>query len=317
MDPITILYALVKFLVFPGLVFSFVLGLLFEGIDRKVCAHMQHRIGPPIWQPFLDVGKLFSKEDITPSQSQSWFFNFAPYLSFGAIITVMVMLPVYAAAPAFSTTADLIVLIYLMNIPALAMMIGGASSSTPFGTVGTERYIVQLFAFEFAFIIAALTAAGQVGWSLSIQQIVEYQHAHGWLLWELPLAGIAILLVAPGKLLKTPFDIPEAETEIVYGPLTEYSGPKLAMFNIANNIKILAVAGFITALFLGGPTSHVWFGLHIPAILDFFLKCVSILLLLTLIRTITARLRIHQAVRFYWSFIAVIALINLAYVVVV
>lgn len=317
MEIATILMLIFKFLVFPGLVFSFVVGLLFEGIDRKIAAHMQHRIGPPVWQPFFDVGKLFSKEDITPDRSEKWLFNFAPYLGFGAILAVILMLPIYEAAPAFTTAADLIVIIYLLNIPALAIMLGGVSSSTPFGTVGTERYIVLLFAFEFPFIVAALTAAAQANWNLGLEAIVEYQQANGWLLWKLPLAAAAILLVAPGKLLKTPFDIPEAETEIVYGPLTEYSGPKLAIFNIMENIKILAVAGLITALFLGGPTAHVIAGIQIPAVIDFLIKTVSILILITLIRSVTARLRIHQAIKFYWGFVAIIALINLGYVMVV
>ncbi len=312
-----VLTSIVKFLIFPGIVFSFVVGLFFEGIDRKISAHMQHRIGPPIWQPFLDVGKLFTKEDITPSNAEGWLFNFAPYLGFGAIITVMLMLPVYAAQPAFSAAADLIVIIYLLNIPALAIMLAGVSSSSSFGTVGTERYVVQLFAFELPFIIASLTVAAQANWTLSLEGIVAYQQANGWLLWELPLAAAAILLVAPGKLLKTPFDIPEAETEIVYGPLTEYSGPKLAVFNVMENIKILAVAGFITALFLGGPTAHVIAGVQIPAIVDFLIKTIAILILITLIRTVTARLRIHQALKFYWGFVAIIALINLVYVMVI
>lgn len=306
---------LLAYLIFPGLVFAFIIGLFFEGIDRKVAAHMQNRIGPPVWQPFLDVGKLLSKEDITPALAQGWIFTLSPLLAFGAILTVMVMLPVNAATPAFSSAADLIVVIYLLNIPAIALMLGGASSSTPFGTVGAERYVVQLFGFEFAFIVAALTAAVHVG-SLSLSSIVEFQASNGWLLWHLPLAAVAALLVAPGKLLKTPFDIPEAETEIVHGPLTEYSGPKLAIFNIAFDIEILAVAGLITALFLGGPSSFVIGGVHIPGVVSFLIKCVAILLLITLIRCVTARLRIHQALKFYWAFVAVIALINLGWVVI-
>ncbi|KXB05161.1 hypothetical protein AKJ49_01385 [candidate division MSBL1 archaeon SCGC-AAA382A03] len=317
MDLITLLTIILRFLIFPGLVFSFVVGLLFEGIDRKIAAHMQNRIGPPIWQPFLDMGKLFTKEDITPTNAESWLFNFAPYLGFGSVLAVMLMIPIYAVGPALSTAADLIVVIYLLNIPALAIMLAGVSSSTPFGTVGTERYIVQLFAFEFPFIIAAITVAAQAGWTLSLEAIVTYQQTHGWFLWNLPLAATAMLLVAPGKLLKTPFDIPEAETEIVYGPLTEYSGPKLAIFKIMENIKLLAVAGFITALFLGGPTAHIIAGIRIPAIIDFLIKTVSILLLITLIRSVTARLRIHQALKFYWGFVAILALINLGYVMVV
>lgn len=312
----SILSFAIAYLLFPGLVFATFTGLLFEGIDRKVGAHIQSRIGPPIWQPFIDMIKLFGKEDITPDYAHSNVFNFAPLLSFGAIITVMIMLPVYTLSPVFSHTADLIVVIYLLNIPAIAMMLGGASSSTPFGQIGMGRYAVQLFAYELPFILTALTAAAQVG-SLSLTKITTYQTTNSWLLFQLPLAGIAALLSCPGKLLKVPFDIPEADTEIVMGPLAEYSGPKLALFHISHDIEILAVAGFVTALFLGGPQSFIIAGLKIPGFVSFIIKTLAILLLLTLIRTANARLKIRQALKFYWSFVAGIALINLIWVLVV
>lgn len=300
------------YLIFPGLAFGILIGLLYEGIDRKVAAHMQNRIGPPIWQPFYDAGKLLSKEDIVPERSQSLFFNFAPLLALGSIVTAMIMIPVYAVYPFLQTAGDLIVLIYLLNIPAIALMLGGASSSTPFGTVGAERYIVQLFGYELVFILAILTAAGFSGWNLSIAHIVQAQSGgwQNWFIFQIPLAGVAALLVAPGKLLKTPFDIPEAETEIVGGPLTEYSGPKLAIFHIAFDIEILAVAGFIAAIFLGGPTSFVIAGITIPAVVGFLIKTLAIVLLITLIRCVTARLRIHQALKFYWIYVGALALIN-------
>ncbi len=304
---------LFAYLIFPGLAFGIVVGLFYEGIDRKIAAHMQNRIGPPIWQPFYDAGKLLSKEDIVPEKSQNIFFNFAPLLALGSIVTAMIMIPVYATFPFLQTTADLLILIYLLNIPAVALILGGASSSTPFGTVGAERYIVQLFGYELVFIITALTAAGAANWSLNIASIVEAQGGswQNWFIFQTPLAAIAALLVAPGKLLKTPFDIPEAETEIVGGPLTEYSGPKLAVFHIAFDIEILAVAGFIAALFLGGPTAIVIGGIAIPAVVGFLIKTLAILLLITLIRCVTARVRIHQALSFYWIYVGAFALINL------
>ncbi len=304
---------LISYLLFPGLVFATVFGLFFEGIDRKIAAHMQNRIGPPVIQPFYDIGKLFAKEDITPDNAQSLFFNIAPLLAFGSIITAMTMIPVSWAFKGFSTTADLIVLIYLLNIPAIALMIGGYASSSPFGIIGSNRYVIQLFGYEFIFIITALTVAFQAG-SLSLNQIVSYQMDSSWVLFQAPLAAIGMLLAAPGKLLKTPFDIPEAETEIVMGPLTEYSGPKLALFKVAFNIEILAVAGLVTALFLGGPVPLTVAGFQIPGVIIFLIKAVSVLILVTLIRCVTARLRIHQALKFYWLPVAAIALFNLVLV---
>jgi formate hydrogenlyase subunit 4 len=308
-----ILEFLLAFFVFPGFIFAIVIGLLFEGIDRKIAAHMQNRIGPPVWQPFLDIGKLFGKEDINPKVAQRLVFILAPFIAFGAVIVAMFLLPVNSAEPTFGFAGDLLVLIYLLNIPAVCMILGGYSSGSPFGTIGSSRYIVQLLGYELAFILAALTAASMAG-SLGVAEIAGYQAQHGWLLFNLPFAGIVALLAAPGKLMKVPFDIPEAETEIVHGALTEYSGGKLAVFRLAYNIENLAVAGFITALFLGGPISHSIGGLYIPGVVGFFIKTLLVILLMTLIRCIMARVRIDQALKFYWFGLSALALLNLVMV---
>ena len=306
------------FFVFPGILFASAVGLLFAGIDRKLTGHMQHRIGPPIWQEFLDVGKLFGKEDITPAAANSFVFNCAPLLCFGAVTAVMLLLPINSSQPVLTSVADLIVIIYLLNIPAVCMMLAGYASGCPFGTTGSSRYVVQLFGYELAFIIAALSVAAKVGWSLSLSSIVSYQAQNGWMVSQVALipAAIAILIAAQGKLLRVPFDIPEAESEIVHGSLTEYSGPKLAILRIAYNIELFVVAAVVVNLFFGGPVPHTIGGVYIPGVVSFLIKCFGIVVLSTVIRNIAARLRIDQALKFFWTFPTLLAAISLFLVVV-
>jgi len=305
-------------LVFPGLLFASLVGLLYVGIDRKVTGHMQHRIGPPIWQEYLDVGKLLSKEDITPGAAQSLVFNTMPLIALGAIVAVMLFLPITSAQPALTSVADLIVIIYLLNIPAICVMLGGYSSGSPFGASGAARYVVQLFSYEFVFILAIIAVVARVE-SLSLGTVVSYQAQQGWLVldWRLLPAMIAALIGAQGKLLRVPFDIPEAESEIVHGALTEYSGPKLAIWRLVYDIETLVVAGLLAALFFGGPTAYVIGDAQIPGVVDFLIKTLAIVLFTTTLRNIMARLRIDQALKFYWSFAALLAIISLILVLVV
>lgn len=305
-------------LIFPGLLFASLVGLLYVGIDRKVTGHMQHRIGPPIWQEYLDMGKLLSKEDITPGAAQSLVFNTMPLIALGAIVAVMLFLPITSAQPALTSVADLIVIIYLLNIPAICVMLGGYSSGSPFGASGAARYVVQLFSYEFVFILAIIAVVARVE-SLSLGTVVGYQAQQGWLVldWRLLPAVIAAIIGAQGKLLRVPFDIPEAESEIVHGALTEYSGPKLAIWRLAYDIETLVVAGLLAALFFGGPTAYVIGGTQIPGVVDFLIKTLVIVLFTTTLRNIMARLRIDQALKFYWSFAALLAIISLILVLVV
>ncbi len=305
-------------LVFPGLLFASLIGLLYIGIDRKVGAHMQNRIGPPIWQEFLDVGKLLSKEDITPAAAQTPIFTAAPLVALGAAVTVMLLLPITSAQPALKTVADLIVIIYLLNIPAICMILGGYSSGSPFGATGAGRYVVQLFSYEFIFILAIIAVVVRVG-DITLPTIVGYQVQQGWLVldWRLLPAVIAALIAAQGKLLRVPFDIPEAHTEIVAGPLTEYSGPRLAIWRLAYDVETIVVAGLLAALFFGGPTAWVIGSIKIPGIVDFLIKILAIVLLTTTLRNIMARLRIDQALKFFWTYVALLAIISLVLVLVV
>ena len=309
---------ILAYLVFPGILFAGAVGLLFAGIDRKLTGHMQNRIGPPIWQEFLDIGKLFGKEDITPTAANSFVFNCAPLLCFGAIMAVMLLLPINSSQPVLTSVGDLIVIIYLLNIPAVCMMLAGYASGCPFGTIGSSRYMVQLLGYELAFIIAALAAAAKVGWSLSLSSIVSYQAQNGWMVSQVALipAAIAILIAAQGKLLRAPFDIPEAESEIVHGSLTEYSGPKLGILRIAYDIELFVVAAVIVVLFFGGPVPHTICGIYIPGVVSFLIKCLGIVVLSTVIRNIAARLRIDQALKFFWTFPTLLAAISLFLVVV-
>ncbi|MEM2878574.1 MAG: complex I subunit 1 family protein [Candidatus Hadarchaeales archaeon] len=305
-------------LVFPGLLFASFIGLLYLGIDRKVTGRLQNRIGPPVWQEFIDFGKLMCKEDITPASAHRHLFTAAPLLALGASVAALLLIPVNSGRPVLTTSADLLILLYLMNLPAIFLMLGGYSSGGPFGTLGSTRHIVQLMGYELVFILTIAAVAARAG-TLGLAGIVGYQAEHGWLIldWRMIPAAIAMLVAVQGKLLRVPFDIPEAETEIVSGPLTEYSGPKLAIWRLSYGVEMIAVVGLVVSVLLGGPVAYSLGSITFPPLVDFLVKTFLIVMLTTLARNIMARLRIDQTLKFYWTVPTVLAALSLALVMVV
>ena len=299
-------------LVFPGVLFCFVAGTLINGIDRKVYAKMQKRIGPPILQPFYDFMKLMGKETIIPAEANKPVFLGAPVVGFVALVTVALFLPVFGA-PAFSGNADVIVIIYLLTIPAVALILGGAASGSPYAGVGISREMVTILSYELPLILVLLAVgrkAGMEGVTFSMDTITAFQQLNGAMIthWSMIPAAIAMLLVIPCEVGCHPFDVAEAETEICEGALVEYSGAPLAMFKLNYYVKQFIVSALFCSLFLGGAGS----GIIALDSLFFFVKCLAVTLVsMTLVRAVTARLRVEQVFKFYWTVVAGLALVSL------
>ncbi|MCD6171887.1 MAG: NADH-quinone oxidoreductase subunit H [Thermoplasmata archaeon] len=307
-----------------GLVFfSIFFGLLFKGIDRKLVAHMQSRVGPPIRQPFLDVMKLMNKENIVPKHAVKWMYNLAPLICLTSSIIILFYIPIGSIHPFLEGHGDIILILYLFAIPSLAMVAGGFASSSPFATVGAQREMVTMISYELPLsiiIISMVWRLSNIGGNVFSLQFIA-QHP----LWNsvglLGFIGLLFLLfsmiiVTPGELAKVPFDVAEAETEIAGGLTVEYSGRNLAMLYMADGVKIFAFSAIIVALFFPYNISQ-YFNLNslISFIIDFLFFLLKVFLVMlssvTLIRAGMARLRITQVVSSYWFTVSLIALIGL------
>ena len=232
-------------LIFPGFLFCFLGGMLLCGIDRKIVAKMQKRVGPPVLQPFYDFFKLCGKETIVPAAAAKTTFLMAPLVGLAALVVIQLFIPVFHFS-AFSGMADIIVILYLLLIPALSIIIGGAASGSPYAGVGLSREMVTVIACELPLVLVLLAVAKTVGSALgtglcfSLTEIAAYQAANGSLILRASMipAALAFLLVIPGETGNHPFDAAEAETEICEGMLAEYSGPPLAVYKLSHAIKM-------------------------------------------------------------------------------
>jgi NADH-quinone oxidoreductase subunit H len=297
--------ALVNILVFPGLLFLVLFGLAGEFVDRKLCARLQNRVGPPWFQPAADFLKLLGKENVVPEEADRRMFALAPVFAFASVIAASLYIPLWNAAALLSFQGDLIVVLYLLMIPTLTFFLGGWYSRSIFATLGAVRSITQLFAYEIPLFIAVL-APSLLANTWSISGMAAYYSAHPWL-WPVNLIGFGVALVALlGKLERVPFDIPEAETEIVAGIFTEYSGRRLAFFRLAIDCEAIVGASLLVAVFLPvGLGLNPWLGFVI-----YLAKVLAIVGILALLRTVFARLRIDQMIDFCWKYVAPIAFLQ-------
>ena len=246
-------------LIFPGFLFCFLAGMLLCGIDRKLVAKMQKRVGPPILQPFYDFFKLCGKETIIPASASKTTFLIAPLVGLAALVVIQLFIPVFSFS-AFSGMADVIVILYLLLIPAMSIILGGAASGSPYAGVGLSREMVTIISCELPLVLVLLAVAKTVGSALgtglcfSLSDIAAYQAMNGSLITKLSMipAAAAMLLIIPGETGNHPFDAAEAETEICEGLLAEYSGAPLGVFKLSHAIKMLTLTSLFVALFLGG-----------------------------------------------------------------
>ena len=251
---------LVYLILFPGFIFTIIMGLLISGIDRKIVARMQRRRGPKIIQPFYDIVKLIGKDTIVPRNASSRLFIIAPIIALVSICIVPILFPIYNHVTLFEGTADIVVIIYLLIIPSVAMIVGGIASGSPFASIGISREVVSMIAYELPLITSVLAVckkAGMIsgeGVIYSLSKIASVQEANGSFIFSISLlpAAIAFLMILPAKIGSSPFDVAEAETELCEGPLVEYSGLQLGLFKLTHKIKAYVITALFVVLFLGG-----------------------------------------------------------------
>jgi NADH-quinone oxidoreductase subunit H len=288
---------------YPGIVFMLFFSLIYSGILRKLAAHMQSRIGPPIWQPILDIIKLFGKEGIVPEQAKPG-FTLWPVVALVSVVVAGLFIPV-AGLVSLQLPGGFIILIYFLVFGSLSIYLSGLSSSNPFAVVGSIRGIIQMFAYEFPFIVSLIVPMIFLN-TLSPLVVNAYQLQGTWLGAVFPFAAAAFLVSVLAKIELPPFHIPDAHQEIVAGYSTEFTGKRLAMLELARMVKMFVLLALGVAIFFGGS------GPGPGGFAIFIVKTLVLLFVLTILRVLLARLRIDQSLRFCWilGFIALIDLVR-------
>jgi len=283
------------------------LGLapLFEGILRKITARIQSRQGPPLLQPYFDLLKLLGKEDIESGQSPMM-QRFAAFLSLATLLTVSVQIPIGGQAP-LGAQSDVILLIYLLTLSGISTLLAALAAGSTYSLVGMSREMMAMMTLEPLLAVAIVIGAVHTG-TLRLDKVLN---GSVYISNTFPLAGLIILGIILFALQafvgRMPFDTAEAETEIMEGPVIEYSGPKLALFKYARMVKLFVFSGIFVTLFI--PWGQT--GFYPLDVIIFLVKVTILILLVTVIAATHARYRIDQAIRYYAGLfgLALVALI--------
>jgi formate hydrogenlyase subunit 4 len=274
---------------------------LFQGVLRKITARIQSRQGPPIRQPYLDLLKLLGKEDIESGQSPAM-QRFAAYLALASVLTAACLVPMGFRAP-LNGSGDVILLIYLLTLCGICTLLAGLAAGSTYSLVGISREMMTMIALEPLFAIAIVVGALHAR-SFRLDSVLTGSvYSTGGFPWSGALMLAVILLSFQAFVQRVPFDTSEAETELMEGPLMEYSGPKLALFKYASMAKLLVYSALFVAMFVPWGSGPSFF----PGVgwLIFWAKVSVLVLLVTAVAATHARYRIDQAIRFFAGLLAV------------
>jgi NADH-quinone oxidoreductase subunit H len=234
-------------------------------------------------------------------------FQVLPVISLCAVATAFVYVPVFGKVSSASFEGDIVIVLYLLTIPTVSLFLAGWYSRGVYATIGSVRTLTQMFAYEVP-LFMALLAPALIAKTWSITGMTEFYSEHPlYILINIP-ALFTALVSGQGKLERAPFDLPEAETEIVSGPLVEYSGKLLAIFKVSADCELVLIASVISAVFLPFMT-----GIAFLDFLLYFIKTIAVLLFLALMRSIMARFRMDHMISFCWKVLTPIAVVQIIF----
>jgi NADH-quinone oxidoreductase subunit H len=295
-------------------VFLSVFAYLFGWIERKFIARIQSRHGPTyvgkygILQNFADLVKLLSKESITPEKAHKILYRLALPSLIAVFILVVALIPITSGFVALNSSISLLIIVSLITLSPLLIMIAGWSSGNRFGSISAQRSVVMLIAYEIPLLLV-IASVGLIAHSYSISSIVSFQASH-WLLLLDPIGFILFFIIMLAELERPPFDLREADSELIAGWLTDVDAPYYALALLLDYMRVFALSLLITVIFLGG-----WLGPAVlPAIIWLLVKVLLIALFTIFLRATTMRMRLDRLLRLGWQYLMPIAVANIAIV---
>ncbi len=303
-----------------GLIFFVILTLAAYLVlaERKILARMQLRYGPNrvgpfgMLQPLSDLIKLLTKEDFLPATADKWLFLIAPGLSAVTALLTFAVVPFGPPLEIFGQTLPLVVIdlnigvLYFLGLSSLAvygMALGGWASNSKYALLGSIRGLAQLISYELAMGLSVVPVV-MMARSFSLTEIVMAQEAIPYILLN-PLAFLIFLISIVAESKRIPFDMPEAENELVAGFHTEYSGMRFGLFFVGEYINLIILGSMLTVFFLGG-----WHGPYLPGVVWFSLKVLAICFFFIWVRASLPRLRYDQLMHFGWKLLLPLSLLN-------
>ena len=313
-----VLTMLIQGIVVVGVVFSCFAGLTV--IERKLIGRFQARVGPNragpfgLLQPLADIGKLTSKEDFVPAGANRWVFRLAPIVPVVAAVGALALIPFGGAHEWFGHTVTLygtdlnvgvLVLLALSSLGFYGLILGGWSSGNKYSLLGAARNAAQMVSYEVALGLS-IVGVVMISQSLSLVDIANDQAEGVWYILFQPVAFVVFMIAAFAETNRTPFDLGEAESELIAGYNLEYGSVKFAMFAAAEYVSMIVISAFAATLFLGGPDGpwlpgFIWLGIKIGALLFLFIW----------VRATVPRFRYDRLMKFGWKVLIPIATLNI------
>jgi NADH-quinone oxidoreductase subunit H len=308
---------IIHFLIFPGGLFALCLGVFMLSLERIVVARLQGRVGPPVYQNFIDVIKLFNKEILVPKDSKEAVFIYAPLIGFAGMFAMLYFVPIPGVYEGTNVNSDLIVLIYVMALPAIAHILGGGASSSPYAAIAVNRELKLMLVYEMVFVIISFSVAIYVGGGdavFSLKKIMHYQQIYGSFLfdWKFWPAIIAFVVFVLATLELPPFQIAHHnDADVMDGFLIEHSSIPLAIYEMTDAMKIVLLSIVFQIFFFPvAITDDVVINL-----IWFVLKTVVFVMFFSVLHATLPSFRVDQAFKFLLTVPTTLALISLVLVI--
>jgi NADH-quinone oxidoreductase subunit H len=300
--------------------FGFSLVILTIWLERKLYGRIQDRLGPNrvgpygILQTFPDMIKIFTKEYITPAGADKVAYNLAPILSVSAVLLTWAVIPFAKTIVGTDVNVGVLFLVAVGGIGALGIILAGWSSNNKYSLLGAFRAVAQIVSYEVPMVLALLVPV-LLGRSMGVNSLVNAQSV--WFIIMSPIAALIFFTSSMAETGRAPFDLLEAESELVAGYQTEYSGLKFGMFYVGEFLHAFTISALTATLFLGGWRGPWAQQIPILGVAWFFIKTFIVYFVVVLIRISMPRLRIDQMLNFNWKFLTPLALVLLVVTAVV